>query len=617
MSNQEIQYDREVIQIDRTISDNTGESSESKIAAEIALNFKASLPIASITMPSPADELFYIELLGWEVANKCDLELWRWDIHQGLTKLVVCNSGVSIVENQSIKNLDIFGVIDWLLLRDQDSGNPRHNLPALLILCDIHHYITGSAKDPAYIRALKNLAIDLQASKNRVVILGCDFTFPESDFGGLIEECEFCAPKPEEIKDILFSGANDVFELFSAAEKSAIENMKRELISSTAGSELSGTRIKKLELDLRRYKAFKSIFDSFIENDIDNELLIKSCLGLSKVEIFKNLRKGAIKFGRLAASDLIEFYNQVKLAKLKKLGVELIETPKTETGGLSNLKSWLKVRTRLFNEAQSNTNLPAPKGILLVGPPGTGKSLAAKSIGKEWGIPIMRLDMGAMFNSLVGESEANMRRLLKTAEAIAPVVLLVDEIDKTFPANNAASTDSGVTQRLFGYFLTWMQEKKAPVFVVATANKISHLPPELLRKGRFDEIFFVDLPSQDERLEICKIFCQKFEMNLTELSLIYLAETTQDFTGAEIESLFLEVAIASFSLEQSADIELFKQLLPEILPQAKQPSTAQYLLELRQWSKTVRSASACPPAQEVSSTTAKFKNSKTKAQMSI
>lgn len=200
------------------------------------------------------------------------------------------------------------------------------------------------------------------------------------------------------------------------------------------------------------------------------------------------------------------------------------------------MKDWLKRRGRAFEEKAKEYGLETPRGILLLGIPGTGKSLCAKAVGSAWQFPIIKLDMGKIFGGIVGESESNIRKALKIAEAVSPSVLWIDEIEKGLSGMaSSGSTDGGTTSRVLGTFLTWMQEKKKPVFVVATANNISGLPPELLRKGRVDEIFFVDLPLKEDREEIIKIHLKRIKRDYNKFDISKIADACEDFSGAEIE----------------------------------------------------------------------------------
>lgn len=233
-----------------------------------------------------------------------------------------------------------------------------------------------------------------------------------------------------------------------------------------------------------------------------------------------------------------------KAHTLKKNGlVEVVEatTSLDDIGGLGLLKEWLHRRAGAFSESAKTYGLPAPKGLLIVGIPGTGKSLTAKATAGAFGLPLLRLDMGRVFGGIVGQSEANLRSVIQTAEAIAPCVLWIDEIEKGFSGSQSSgSTDGGTSSRVFGSFLSWMQEKTKAVFVVATANDVSKLPPEFLRKGRFDELFFVDLPDALERAQIWDIVIKRHGRRPTDFDSVVLARACEQFTGAEIEAVFID-----------------------------------------------------------------------------
>jgi SpoVK/Ycf46/Vps4 family AAA+-type ATPase len=205
-------------------------------------------------------------------------------------------------------------------------------------------------------------------------------------------------------------------------------------------------------------------------------------------------------------------------------------------GGMGELKDWLRKRKSAFSADARSFGLPNPKGALLIGVQGCGKSLCAKALASLWKVPLLRLDLGKVFSSLVGSSEENVRQAVQIAESVAPAILWVDEIEKAFSGTQSSSfSDAGTTSRVFGTFITWLQEKTAPVFVIATANNISQLPPELLRKGRFDEIFFVDLPDREDRAEIFRIHITKRDRDPNNFDLQKLAAETDGFSGAEIE----------------------------------------------------------------------------------
>lgn len=233
----------------------------------------------------------------------------------------------------------------------------------------------------------------------------------------------------------------------------------------------------------------------------------------------------------------------------RKTGMlEFYSTPERfgSIGGLETLKVWLRQRGKAFSEAARQFGLPSPKGLLLVGVPGCGKSLSAKAVAAEWQMPLLKFDLGKVFGSLVGQSEENMRRALKMAEAVAPCVLWIDEIEKGLSGVRGPTGDSGTSTRVFGTLLTWMEENQKPVFTIATANDIEGLPPELLRKGRFDEIFFIDLPSPQERANILAIHLTKHHRDYREFDLAAHVQATEGFSGAEIEQAVVSALYTAF-----------------------------------------------------------------------
>jgi SpoVK/Ycf46/Vps4 family AAA+-type ATPase len=234
------------------------------------------------------------------------------------------------------------------------------------------------------------------------------------------------------------------------------------------------------------------------------------------------------------------------------------------------LKDWLTKRAVAFSDEAREFGLAAPKGILLLGVQGCGKSLCAKAVSNLWQLPLLRFDVGRMFGSYVGSSEENIRRAIAVAESIAPAILWVDEIDKAFAgAQSSGASDGGTTARVFGTFLTWLSEKKAPVFVVATANDISQLPPELLRKGRLDEIFFVDLPSPEERMEVFRIHLAKRGRDAAKFDLTQLALASEKFSGAEIEEAINSALYDAFYGAQRIETEQILNALTQTVPLAK------------------------------------------------
>ncbi|MEL6224312.1 MAG: AAA family ATPase [Cyanobacteria bacterium J06627_8] len=343
------------------------------------------------------------------------------------------------------------------------------------------------------------------------------------------------------------------------------------------------------------------------------EKLLKAALGLTRDEAEKVYRKSYVTSGKLTG-DEVEIVLSEKKQLIRRNGIlEYVEEDETinSVGGLAELKHWLTQRSNAFSERAREYGLPQPKGMLILGVPGCGKSLIAKTTSRLWGLPLLRLDIGRVYDgSTVGRSEANLRNALKTAESISPAILFIDEIDKAF-AGSAGSTDSdgGTSSRIFGSFLTWMQEKTSPVFVMATANRVEKLPSEFLRKGRFDEIFFVDLPNAEERKAIFNIHLSKrrpdisrFDLdqlaNMSEIEAYIRDQKTQElqkvecrFSGAEIEQAVIAAMYEAFAQDREFTqldiIAAIKSTLPLSQTMVEQVSA------LREWAKQrARPASA-------------------------
>lgn len=317
------------------------------------------------------------------------------------------------------------------------------------------------------------------------------------------------------------------------------------------------------------------------------EKLLKAALGLTKDEAEKVYRKAYVKAGRLTEEE-VEIVLSEKQQLIRRNGIlEYIEEDETinSIGGLEELKKWLKQRSNAFTERAREYGLPQPKGMLILGVPGCGKSLIAKTTARLWGLPLLRLDMGRVYDgSMVGRSEANLRNALKTAESISPVILFIDELDKAFAGGTgSADSDGGTSSRIFGSFLTWMQEKTSPVFVMATANRIERLPGEFLRKGRFDEIFFVDLPTTEERQDIYRIHLSKRRTDITRFDLVQLAKMSEGFSGAEIEQAIIAAMYEAFAQDRE-----FTQLdiiaaLKATLPLSR--TMTEQVTALRDWAR--------------------------------
>ncbi|MCY7286550.1 MAG: AAA family ATPase [Cyanobacteria bacterium CAN_BIN43] len=400
------------------------------------------------------------------------------------------------------------------------------SVPGVFVLRDFHRFL----EDVAISRKLRNLARLLKSQPKTIVIVSPQLTIPD-DLGEVMTVLEFPLPGIAEIKVEL-----------------------ERLIAGTGQTPLE-----------------PRVLDEWI----------RSCQGLSMERIRRVLAKAIATHGSLQADD-VELILEEKRQTIRQTQI-LDFYPATQQisdiGGLDNLKDWLLRRGGAFSEKARQYGLPHPRGLLLVGIQGTGKSLTAKAIAHHWHLPLLRLDVGRLFAGLVGESESRTRQMIQLAEALAPCILWIDEIDKAFSGLEGRG-DSGTSSRVFGTVVTWLAEKESPVFVVATANNIQTLPPEMLRRGRFDEIFFVGLPSQEERKAIFAVHLARLRPhNLKSYDGDRLAYETPDFSGAEIEQILVEAMHIGFSQNRDFTTEDVLEAASQMIPLAR---TAQDQIQLLQ-----------------------------------
>ena len=364
-------------------------------------------------------------------------------------------------------------------------------------------------------RALRELAQKLVSTRSMIVLTGSPIELP-ADLDALAVRFELQLPDEQELRELI---------------RSVIDSI---------------TARQPVRVDLSRE---------------DAQRLVRSLSGLTLNQARQVIAKAIVDDGRLSADD-IQMIIKRKGELLEQGGVlEFFPagTNRFELGGFERLKSWLDSARVGFTPAARELNLEPPKGILLVGVQGCGKSLAAKFVARQWELPLLKLDAGRLYDKYIGETERNFRKATTLAEAMAPVVLWIDEIEKVFAQGGSGESDGGLSHRLFGSFLTWLQEKSASVFVVGAANDLMNVPPELLRKGRFDEIFFVDLPTPEERQKIFRIHLALRKQDPQQFDLAALAQGTEGFSGAEIEQVVISA--------------LYRVL------QQKQPLTTQALIE--------------------------------------
>jgi SpoVK/Ycf46/Vps4 family AAA+-type ATPase len=384
-----------------------------------------------------------------------------------------------------------------------------------------------------------------------------------------------------------FKGTEKIIILMSPVQQVPIELEKEVVVLDFPLPDLSELN-QVLSRQLERGKTRRTTTEV-------REKLLRAALGLTRDEAEKVYRKAYVKAKRLTEAE-VDIILSEKKQLIRRNGIlEYIEEDETidSVGGLEELKHWLTQRSNAFTERAREYGLPQPKGMLILGVPGCGKSLIAKTTSRLWGLPLLRLDMGRVYDgSMVGRSEANLRNALKTAESISPAILFIDELDKAFAGGTgSADSDGGTSSRIFGSFLTWMQEKTSPVFVMATANRVERLPGEFLRKGRFDEIFFVDLPSPEERQAIFQIHLSKRRSDISRFDLEQLAKVSDGFSGAEIEQAIIAAMYEAFAQEREFTqldiIAAIKSTLPLSRTMTEQVSA------LRDWARQrARPASA-------------------------
>ena len=401
-----------------------------------------------------------------------------------------------------------------------------------------------------------------------------EFDFENKKFN-LFEDKEIIADIFESIEENTIYIFEEMHEDFTMGDKGDIlrykfalrefKKKKSTLILFSSVLEIPKELEKELmivDMPLPTLGDFEKLFHKLAKDfDISTSVdvgILKSLLGLTIEEATNAISKAIAKNGKLTNDEIGILISQ-KEQIIKKSGHLEYFHPKDgmeSIGGLDNLKEWLKTRYKAFSQNAKKYKLKSPKGIMLLGIPGTGKSLSAKAVSNSWKMPLLRLDFGKVFGGIVGESESNIRETIKIAESLSPCVLWIDEIEKGLSGLNGGG-DSGTSARVFGTFLTWMQEKESEVFVLATANNISALPKELLRKGRFDEIFFVDLPTKEERKQIIDIHLLNVEQESHNLNIDKLADLSKGFSGAELEEVVNEALFNIFDTN-SIDKPLLK-----------------------------------------------------------
>jgi SpoVK/Ycf46/Vps4 family AAA+-type ATPase len=319
--------------------------------------------------------------------------------------------------------------------------------------------------------------------------------------------------------------------------------------------------------------------------DADLDRLVERLRGFTAFEAERAVTRAIVQDRTLDAGD-IDTIIEIKKELLRKDGVLEYVAPEenlAEVGGFENLKGWLGKRAKAFAPEARQYGIEWPRGILLLGVQGGGKTLVARAVAKEWGLPLLKLEAARLYDKYIGETEKNLERALQTAEHMAPCVLMIDELEKGLSYSAGADSDAGLSKRVFGRLLGWLQDRKAPVFVVATSNNINELPPELTRKGRFDEIFFVDLPTPAERREIFAVHLRKRKRNPALFDLDALAAASEGFTGAEIEQAVVSALYTAFSKGMEVTSAIIAAELSATRPLSV--TRAEEVTALRDWAR--------------------------------
>ncbi len=422
------------------------------------------------------------EIMG-QLSKSLNRTLHTWTLTQGMKPAVTRTSGPA-------KPTTLPGELEALALIYEAAEF------TVFLLKDFHPYM----KDPRVVRLLRDLAIRLRGRSQTLILLGPMLVLP-TELEKDVTVVEFPLPSASDIEDTL-----------------------EKCIAAVKENPNVTTKLKPR----------------------DKELIVKSAQGLTMDEVESVFARSLVERKKFDVEVVLEEKKQI-VRKSGLLEYYPTQNKMTDVGGMELLKDWLEKRTDAFTDKAKKFGIPAPKGILLLGVQGCGKSLLAKAVAAEWALPMLKLDVGRIFGSLVGQSEQNIRRAIQVAESVAPCILWADELEKGFAGvGGSGVSDSGTTARVFATFLTWMQEKTKPVFLVATANDVSQLPPEMLRKGRFDEIFFVDLPDLDERVQIFSIHLKKRGRDPGAYELQALAAATKGYSGAEIEQVIVGALYPAF-----------------------------------------------------------------------
>jgi len=530
-------------------------------ALEIKRYFNAG--IATVGLDSPtASEISITNQIATQIALPGGFELFIWDSAHNLQKAEITLhrgqfSGIkkSPVANYKAQGHLVEALLKYIEAECISSSNPR---PVLFLLKDLYPFIAGANPNPALVRLAVDAWFAVKRSPNRVIILHDGLMTPRL-FQDLVADAQNPLPTEAETESILD-------HRIKALQKSA----------SSQGVNFP------VEL-----------------NATNRKRLVRALLGMTAEGMDDTIQLCATTHSRIDASS-VDAISEIKKVKFAAKGIEYAQTPDVQVQGLPVLSEWATTITVLLEpEAQELYNIPFPKGALIVGMGGTGKTLSVKCFAKEWGLPVIVLDIGKLMTKELGGSESNLREATRAAESMAPCILFIDEMDKMFPGGSS-ETDGGTSQRMFGYFLKWFQESSASVFVAATANRPWCFKPEILR--RFTKIFYVDLPCVEAREQIWQVQLQRYKLILSPEEIQQLAKESVNFTGDEIRKVAEHCASVAYAQRRPGKVRV-DELLSQIKAKPAQfSSDTRELEELRAWARAGQAAWAAPDPQTTAMT---------------
>lgn len=497
-----------------------------------------------IVVMETVEEMRAVRLVR-EASSTLRLAAFEWSIASGLMRCGAEAASAPEPRFPGAARATLQGAADLstpAIYHSQEPAQALSNLEAIsveavFILKDFHRHMD----DPIVVRRLRDVGQKFSTNRRTVIITGPMVSIP-AELASLVEFLEL--PLPDNVR-------------------------LRQLIDESM-TRMGQTRTLKRTLDT-----------------VGIDHMVNNLRGLTEEEADRAISQAVVtRYGLVpeTVTDVLE----AKKSLLRRSGMlEFVDASENlaGVGGLENLKSWLAQRQGSWEASARQFGLEPAKGVIILGVQGCGKSLCARAIAGEWHLPLVKFDTSAVFDKYIGETEKRIQKVFKVAEGLAPCVLWIDELEKVFAGSgpDSASVDAGVSSRILASFLSWMQDRKAPVFVAATCNNVSALPPELIRKGRFDELFFVDLPSQAERKQIFSIQLSKRKRNAADFEIEKIAEAAQGFSGAEIDAAVQSALYAAYSSKQELSTETFLNVLAHTVPLSV--TRSEEINELREWAK--------------------------------